>query len=430
MTPRVAVAFSVVTIAITLAGCVTEGRRPGSTAAKTIADLNRPDAAAAASALSGVVATPSNSPVTNTRIVVQVRALGTVPYDGQTLPIASPDGRFLVTQTGLAPAWPTVLAQDDATPASGSGFVVYDLSKQPAAEIAGAARPPEGSILGRGADTTGFLIESPRPDGSRWIGHVSWVSGETRWLARGAEICAHASLGPDGMLAFSSRAPGTGRSTIVIQNREGRRDTLSDPDAAWVYPFFSSDARTLHAFRLSGVGIELISAPVEPSIPRIGGITSRRRIAPDPDLFLAYSTVASAQTPDLTSPPQCLRFLDPRAKRMIEITLPSGLASILPEGSVAAARVPALARDGVFVTTPKGLVFSPDPSPVTNPDGSARPRPDAGRLFDAPHIVRPTPKNDQSPFLLLGPVSGSSEPRISVIAVYPAPDSEAVKPVK
>jgi len=429
MNPRAAIACAS-SIAATLVGCVTEGRRPGPTASRAISDLGKPARASSGDVLSGPVATPSNAPVTNTRIVVQVRALGTVPYDGQTLPVTSPDGRFLVAQTGLAPDWPTVLAQDDAPPASASGYVVYDLTKQPAVEVATTSRPPEGSVLGRGADTTGFLIESPRPDGSRWIGHVSWVSGETRWLARGGEICAHAALGPDGIIAFSSRAPGTSRSSIVIQNRDGRRDTLSDADGAWVFPFFSSDARTLHAFRLSGVGIELISAPVEPSAPRIGGVTSRRRVAPDPDLFLAYSMVASAQTPDTTSPPQSLRFLDPRAKRMIEISLPTGLASILPEGSIAAARVPALARDGIFVTTPKGLVFSPDPTPPVNPDGSARPRPDAGRLFDAPHIVRPTPKNADSPFLLLGPVSGSSEPRISVIAVYPAPETQDVAPLK
>lgn len=432
MKPGFLAARCALPLAALLAGCVTEGAgrgKPGPSAAKVLADIGKPERAPEGT-LSGPVATPSRSPVANTRIVVQVKPLGTVPHDGQTLPVVSPDGRFLATQAGLPPAWPTVLAQDDASPASATNILVYDLTKQPAAELTPSNRPPAGCILGRGADTTGYLVESPRPDGSRWIGHTDWLTGNTRWLVSDAGVAAHAALGSTGLLAYSHRAPKSSRAEIVVQSRDGRRDAFVDPDGALVYPFFASDCRTLHCVRLSASGTEVISVLFDPAACKFGGISSRRRVSSDADLFAAYSMFASAQTPDLTTPPTILGYLEPRAKRVVELNLRDGSVSLMPEGSIAAARVPALAIDGAFVTTPAGLVFSPDPSSPYTTDGKPRPRPDPGRLFDAPHVVRPTPKNAESPMLLLGPVSGSTDPRVAVIAVYPAPDSEAVKPVK
>ena len=43
-----------------------------------------------------------------------VLPLGAVPFDNMTLPLVSPDGRYVATQIGVAPPWSTILAEPDA----------------------------------------------------------------------------------------------------------------------------------------------------------------------------------------------------------------------------------------------------------------------------------------------------------------------------
>src|SRR5215510_4158247 len=61
------------------------------------------------------------------QIVAGVLPLGVVPYDNMTLPIASPDGRYIATQTGVAPTWETVLAEREATVPTATRIEIYAL---------------------------------------------------------------------------------------------------------------------------------------------------------------------------------------------------------------------------------------------------------------------------------------------------------------
>ncbi|MFN5946280.1 MAG: hypothetical protein ACK46I_14475, partial [Phycisphaerae bacterium] len=62
----------------------------------------------------GEIARRADSPTLTSRVQVAVVPLGVISYDGQTLPLVSPDGRFIAVQQGQPPAWQTVLAQDSA----------------------------------------------------------------------------------------------------------------------------------------------------------------------------------------------------------------------------------------------------------------------------------------------------------------------------
>ncbi|MCP3905961.1 MAG: hypothetical protein GY715_20240, partial [Planctomycetes bacterium] len=64
-------------------------------------------------------------------VVTQILPLGNVPYDNMTLPLASPDARYVVTQTGIPPSWETVLALPGATVPHTTRLEIYDVSEAP-----------------------------------------------------------------------------------------------------------------------------------------------------------------------------------------------------------------------------------------------------------------------------------------------------------
>ncbi|MGH7289907.1 MAG: hypothetical protein ACREJT_01760, partial [Myxococcota bacterium] len=84
-------------------------------------------------------------------------------------------------------------------------------------------------------DENGFLIESPQPDGSRWIGKVAWTTGEITWLIQDEFVNAFASLGPGGRLAWSRRAVDGDNFELVI--RADRIEwSLGQPGEDWLMP--------------------------------------------------------------------------------------------------------------------------------------------------------------------------------------------------
>jgi hypothetical protein len=412
--------------AFALASCVTE--KPAPAAGRAVPPRPAGSAPASAALPPGPVATPAAGAAQSTvRLRLAIRPLGSVPYDGQVLPLVSPDGRFLATQTGLAPSWELILAVPGVTETPGVRPLVYDLSQQPAAEVAPANPLPPGLMLGRSADTRGYLVENPRPDGSRWIGRVDWLTGEVAWAANDAAVNAHATLTPDGSVVWSRRSTGAGdeaRSELVVRSAEGVA-TLADPDWSFMFPTIGDDPGLVFCFAVGRSSMELIAVRLRTGDgpPRFGAVVSRRVFSRQPDAALAYQSIASAQTPPPTpaTPPVGLAFFNPTAGRMAEWDAKSGVVSLLPERSVAAVRAAGLAPGGFFVTTEGGLVFSPDlEGDKTNPDGTAKPRPAPGSLFDLPNIVRAT-RSPVAPIIMMGPLRDSSEPRLAIIAAAPAP---------
>ena len=124
------------------------------------------------------VASPAlGAEVVNSRVVVGVRRLGSVPFSGQVLPVVSPGGRYVATQVGEPIDWETVLAGGGQSAAVGARVEVWALRRDGVEEIDLAEPVPGGSVLGRSADASGFLIERVLADGSRVVERVNWLTG-------------------------------------------------------------------------------------------------------------------------------------------------------------------------------------------------------------------------------------------------------------
>lgn len=410
-----------VCLLVGLGGCVTE------TSPAARSPVRRPPAPSGdrpAQLPEGPIATPAGGRTETFRASVAIRPRGVVPYDGMVLPLISPDGRFLATQFGLAPTWATLLAQPASEPPSGLRIGVYDLAGPSLSELAAGEPIPEGVMIGRSCDTTGYLVEWPRPDGSRWIGKASWTTSRIAWIAQGAEVNAHGVLLPNGAVAYTRRSASSPVTELVVRSPGGGVAALSEPNAAFALPVALNTPDLLAAFLINPQGIELLVLRLDPVMPKFGGVVIRRQISRVPDVALAFQCVAMLQTPP---PPQepgdvdTFLFLSPNVSRMVELQIPSGRTSLFPERSVAAVRAPAFAGAGYLVTTPEGLVFSADPDGGAAGDVTARPP--AARLFDTPHIPRVTRSPDR-PAMLIGPVPGPT-PRIQVIELLPTPTQPA-----
>jgi len=178
----------------------------------------------------------------SSRVLAQVNPVGSIPYDNQTLPIVSPDGRFVATQTGTPPEWDSVFARPGAAPPTTSRIEIYEL---PYTGV-GTAPPrrhvivDEAALLGRSCDDTGFLIEAPQVDGSRWIGKVAWRTGNVRWLVSDRQrVSAFPALGPGGRLAWSSRLVGS-EEPFELHVRRGEREfRIPAAQADWLMPTWS-----------------------------------------------------------------------------------------------------------------------------------------------------------------------------------------------
>ncbi len=188
---------------------------------------------------------PVSRPVGASRVVhvsAAVRPLGSVPYDNLSLPIVSPDGRFLATQTGIPPTWQTVLAEPDAPAPEATAVEIYRIhAGQKSAPTSGpefVAVLPEPVVMGRACDESGFLVESVRPDGARWIGRAAWADGEIEWLITGEDVNAFAALGPNGLLAWSRRPADGEHFDLVI--RDGPDEwTIASQGEDWLMPTWS-----------------------------------------------------------------------------------------------------------------------------------------------------------------------------------------------
>lgn len=213
----------------------------------------------------GAPADLTRAPVQNQRIRWEVLQTGSVPYDSMTLPLVSPDGTYIATQTGATPTWDQLLARDGAPPPVASRIEIYEIvyGRQSPRLVAAVDEP---ALLGRSVDRDGFLVESPRQDGSRWIGKVSWSAGTVVWLVADENVNAFASLGPDGRLAWSRRARDGEHFDLVVQH-------LAEPwiiesgSADWVMPMWSGRGDGLFVFKLANLFLDAVygtaSGPVE-----------------------------------------------------------------------------------------------------------------------------------------------------------------------
>ncbi len=192
--------------------------------------------------------TVRRAPLRTARVRASVVAMGAVPNDRQTVPIVSPDGRWIATQVGVTPTWDTVLARPGAEVPRATRIEVFRLGwgQEPPVLVHAINEPV---MLGRSRDAQGFLVESVRDDGARWIGKASWTSGEIDWLVQDSNINAFAALGRAGQLAWSRRAPDTEHFELVVRTPSSEW-TRQLPGADVLMPTWSGRGDSLFVLSL------------------------------------------------------------------------------------------------------------------------------------------------------------------------------------
>jgi len=392
--------------ALLTAGCVTEHVRPRrGTPVRAAAPGASPSRVGAPPIAlpSGPIASPASSVSSSSRVQVAVVPLGTLPYDGQALPLLSPDGRFLAVQSGAPPTWAAILAEPGAEPSLRTTLSAWSIGPRALERVEWPQPLPRGLVLGRGADDRGFLVEWPRDDGTRQIGRVSWATGGVDWLTEAPAVNAHAVLAGDD-LVFTRRAVSGESTELVIRAPDGRESTRRAEAGEYAFPIVAG-ADALYCVVVTSAGLDFEALRIERRDGRValGAPLARARLGPRPDLVDAYQAVASVQPTPATSTPA---IFVPRLGRMAILDIDRGGFIPLAPRSVAAIPSDQASRPGWFCATPEGLVFTPaDPARSASPAGSPV------RILASPYVpraVRRAPDEPES-MILLGPVRGRSD---------------------
>lgn len=415
-------------------GCVVERtpvagtpvKRAGSTPAKRESAPSRADAKerSAAKLPDGPIARREPGRTVATDISVEVQPRGSVRYDGQALPMASPDGRWLAVQEGEPPTWEAILAQPNAMPSAETRIVVYDLAAAAPAKVPLAEPLNAGLILGRNADDEGFLVESPRPDGSRWIGKASWLTGRVRWLAQGdAVVNAFGFLTPRGELIYSRRRSHESDFEVVVRARDGHEAAKRAIDGSYTHALSAAGDAAIFVFRHSRSGTDLEAIEVDrrdEARPSLGQTRQQWRILSAADPVVAHQMAGTFGGGDGAD---SVAMFDPRKNRVARFDPATGAVEGLVVRSIGAA--PSTGQwmtPGYFCTTPGGLVFIAKPAdgwPVSWPDDGP-----VARVLAAPYMAKPLRPTDKGVpmYLLVGPVKGD-ERRLEItrMAVVPPP---------
>lgn len=393
-----------------LSGCITETVTPSrgtpiKPAGKSAAAKPKAPAAPSGNAAStapkaelpkGPVAKPERGRMMATDIRVEVQPLGSVAYDGQALPLVSPQGNLLAVQEGQPPSWEAILAGSGAETPGETRLVVYDITKVPSTKMTYAQPLQAGLILGRSADDQGFLVESPRLDGSRWIGKISWSTGSLTWLVQGDQVNAHGVLSPKGELLFTRRSRSATDADLVLRTASGFESVKHAIDGSYAFPMLVAGSEASFVFRLSRSGTDLEVVRLDRSSdekPRLADTRQQWRITPSPEPVIAHQ-MASTQivipagiaASDPTEGDVAVLF-DPRKNRMARFNSRSGsVEGLMPQTIGAAPAIGPTMTAGYFCTSAKGLMFIGRPAegwPVMWPEDGP-----AARVLASPYIAR------------------------------------------
>ena len=200
-----------------------------------------------------------------------IRWIGTIPADSSTLPILSPDGMVIAVQRPPAVAWRDLLGWSREMPSPPPAIGIHRRSIDADAGVFDEGRTlPEPLILGRSSDGRGFVVESPRPDGARWIGLARWEDGGIEWLVADDAVNAFGAIAEDGSMAWCrSEVPGEPMSLRLRRPDGSMREWPSAFGRCWMTPVFSGDGQTLYALlqgdgRADLVAIDLSDPSREP----------------------------------------------------------------------------------------------------------------------------------------------------------------------
>jgi hypothetical protein len=255
------------------------------------------------------IARPVHGGTSASRVTVTVEAMGSIEYDGLSVPVVSPDGRFVAAQSTPAPPTEQRLAIDAVRATRGEPNATVSIS--PVTPGVGGMRTSvevfdldAPVLLGRDSDAQGVLVESPRPDGSRWIGVASWSAegAQVRWLVRDRSVAAHAVFADAGALLYSRRAVGGARFSLVWRDGEGEERALSMPDVDLVFPLLAPDRRHATCLAVADNGtialllIDLSTGYGSGAGGSIGRVVRRFELASSGGIGGAAQIVAASQS--------------------------------------------------------------------------------------------------------------------------------------
>lgn len=354
-------AIALALVALLATGCVTEttarrpaGPRPAPKPVTTSGESHTlPDGPIAAPAL--------HARTINARTLVGIRSIGTVPYDGMVLPMVSPDGARLATQTGDPPPWPTLLAAVGAPPSPRTRIEVYDISVSPPKAIRPRVQLPGGLLLGRSADARGFLVEAPQADGTRRIGRIGWNDAALEWLTEADAVHAFAALDSSSRVLSSRRAPDEPQFRMAIS---GAPVDLN-PGASTLLPSYDPASRLYTMFAEGPMGLEIqvrSTAGMADAAPTADALQllARRTLADDGGAPTAYQAAEPMRGAEVglgtTEPAPGVLLFHPGARRMVILDPTTAELIPLAKDSIAGCWAPDAGGWGVLVTTPDGLM--------------------------------------------------------------------------
>ncbi|MBU3727728.1 MAG: hypothetical protein FGM37_00540 [Phycisphaerales bacterium] len=306
--------------------------------------------------------------------------LGRVPHDGFALPVTDPSGSFIAVQERSSADWPTLLASvDGGVPEAGavaihaiSGATLVPKASAGPDLLLGRMCTPGSSAVGV-THPAGVLVESPRLDGSRWIGVLPWDaagaadtsggSGAVRWIARNSAVNAFAAAHTDGSLAWSARERGVPHFGLaVLDGPEGARVLPAPDGASLVAPFFAADGRHLYALRLGDGTLTLVAYPW-PAPRGAEAFAAWKPVAELPlswraDARTAYQSVVPLGASASTTRGHAMVF-HPRFARIALWDPSSGAVSLASADSLAATD---LGNDAVAVGGRRRLAVEPYPT--------------------------------------------------------------------
>ena len=179
--------------------------------------------------------------------------IGAIPWNSTTLPLLSPNGQWIATSTGDIPSNAMRLALPGASVPENAKIEIWEVL--PSRSGIRLQNTISGSVLlTDSADDEGFLVESPRADGSRWIGKIDWRTGNLQWLVQDNHVNTMPSLGPRGRLAWCVRTQQEIEFSLAIRFQDEREFVLPVNDGEWLLPMWSDRSSRLSAWRLGEDG--------------------------------------------------------------------------------------------------------------------------------------------------------------------------------
>jgi hypothetical protein len=416
-------------MAVGIAGCVTEivpvqSRSPGA------GSMSAPGGGGPVSNPPPLNATPTPPNATSTtRVAAAIKPLGAIPYDGFTLPLVSPDGRWIATQTGPVPGWESVLAEPGAVPMPGSAIAAFEVvngALQPVVWPASAESVlTAGLLLGRCAGDGWVLVERPNENGSRWIGKLQLGTGNVEWLVQGDAVNAQALLLRDGTLIYTRRTVDQAVSTLVFQSPAGVHAAGAAASAAptpaapagervikregWKFcqPVLTPDQAVVAVVAIGPVGAELLAySTTKLDAAGVPLLVGRDTLGPvSAAAAFQASMPVEASPPEIDSPLRSSILLVNADRRRLVVWDPvRNTTNMLPPAVLAAVRVQSPAASGIAMASRRGVDFW---------TGSGVP----ARLVAGDYVPRSFSGPAGTRLLLLTPQTDSSAPVLRVLAV-------------